>query len=327
MSRTYTLSLVPETGRFDKALAAALAVHNVSRAQVQRAIKAGEVTDEAGNPVRDWSSLDSITLHITIETPPMSEKLVPEAIDLDVVYEDEHVLVINKRAGLVVHPGAGNWSGTLVNGLISYLGDDLQGVGDDSRPGLVHRLDKDTTGVMVIAKTEEARLHLSRQLADRSMSRTYEALCWGAPPLPHMSFDGPIGRHLKNRQMMAVTAKGREAVTHIERRATLAGGAVTLLDCRLETGRTHQIRVHLSHAGFPLVGDPFYGLVITAARARCKRLNLTPEQTEALLTFPRQALHARRLEFIHPETEEDLAFEAPRPDDLQTLYNLFMKIS
>lgn len=323
MSRTHTVSLPPSDERFDKALSAAMADLNISRAQVQKAIKAGQVRDENGEAVSGWPAPE--TLLVTIEPPPLSEKLEAEDIALDVVFEDDHVLVLNKQAGLVVHPGAGNWSGTLVNGLLSYLGEDVAGVGDESRPGLVHRLDKDTTGLMVVAKTEEARLHLSRQLADRSMSRTYEALCWGAPPLPHMTFDGPIGRHLKNRQMMAVSAKGREATTHMERRATLAGGAVTLIDCHLETGRTHQIRVHLSHAGFPLVGDGLYGLQTTAAKARCKRLALSPAQMDALLTFPRQALHARRLEFIHPETKEELSFEAPRPDDLQNLYEFFMK--
>lgn len=302
--------------RFDKALAMAVADKNISRAQIQKAIKSGLVKDAAGKSVKDWPA--ALPLMVTIEHP-LPSGVKPEAMDLDIVFEDEFIMVINKPPGLVVHPGAGNWTGTLVHGLVAHLGDDVLDVGEDTRPGLVHRLDKDTSGLMVIAKTEEARLFLSKQLADRSMGRVYEALVWGAPPLPKMSFDGPIGRHGKDRLKMAVTGKGREAVTHIERKAVLHGGLLSLLDCHLETGRTHQIRVHLSHAGFPLVGDQMYGLQTTAARARCKKTEINPLVADTLLNFPRQALHAKELHLIHPNTREELRFTAPPPADLSTL--------
>lgn len=310
------------TQRFDKALAIAAAKHNVSRAQIQKAIKSGLVKDSSGNAVTEWPA--SPPFHITIENAQPSN-VAPEKMDLDIVYEDECLMVINKPAGLVVHPGAGNWTGTLVNGLVSHLGEEVLDVGEDTRPGLVHRLDKDTTGLMVVAKTEAARLFLSSQLADRSMGRVYEALVWGAPPLPSMSFDGPIGRHPRERLRMCVSARGRDALTHMERKAVFQGGLASLVECHLETGRTHQIRVHLSHAGFPLIGDQLYGLQTTTGRARCKRSEIKQEDSEKLLTFPRQALHAKELHLIHPETEEELSFTAPRPKDFDALVKIFMK--
>lgn len=325
--------------RFDKTVAEAIKDQRISRVQVQKAIKAGLVKTVTGDVVLDWPSIASlprvggdpmdphlhggVTLMITLD-PPHTEKVGGEKIDLNIIHEDDYVLVINKPAGLVVHPGAGNWTGTLVNGLVSYLGDDVMDVGDESRPGLVHRLDKDTSGLMVVAKTEEARAYLSDQLADRSMSRVYSALCWGTPPLPAMTFDAPIGRHLRDRLKMCVSGKGRDAVTHIKRKALLAGGLLTLVDCHLETGRTHQIRVHMSHYGFPIVGDPTYGLQMTSGRARGKEHGASPEQIEALLGFPRQALHAHKLTFIHPETEEEVHFEAPLPYDYDALLKLFL---
>ncbi len=324
----YTAHLPAEntSQRFDKMLAQAVSDQNISRAQVQRALKKGMVVDQTGAVIVEWPEVmpqEGLYLTLTIEAAHQST-VKGETMNLDIVYEDDFLMVINKPAGLVVHPGAGNWSGTLVNGLVSYLGDDVLEVGEETRPGLVHRLDKDTTGLMVVAKSEESRLYLSRQLADRTVSRTYEAFTWGVPALPKMTFDAPIGRALKDRLKMSVTAKGRDAVTHVERRAIVGAGNLCLLECHLETGRTHQIRVHLSHAGFPLVGDQQYGLQTTAARARSKRSNFSEAQTEALLTFPRQALHARKLSFIHPDTEEEMSFEAPRPDDFAALLKLFL---
>lgn len=311
------------TTRFDKAVAEAVKDQMVSRAQVQKALKADLVL-LADTPIKEWPlDRDVITLTMKIEAP-QHQGVKAEPIDLDIIYEDDFVLVINKPTGLVVHPGAGNWSGTLVNGLVSYLGEDVTEVGDETRPGLVHRLDKETTGLMVVAKTEEARLHLSHQLAEREMGRIYTAICWGTPPLPQMTFDAPIGRHSRERLKMAVTNRGRDAVTHMHRKAVMAGGLLSLVECQLETGRTHQIRVHMNHAGFPLVGDPLYGIQQTSARARSKAHKLSEDQMDALLSFPRQALHAREIHFIHPDTEEEMSFEAPLPDDLQALLNLFL---
>ncbi len=320
LTATFT---VDPTLRFDKALTEAVQEHMVSRAQVQKAIKAGLATLPDGTPISAWPDQSVVTVTLRLEQT-MSNHVAAEPIDLDIVFEDDFVLVINKPAGLVVHPGAGNWSGTLVNGLVSYLGDDVTEVGDETRPGLVHRLDKDTTGLMVVAKTEEARLHLSQQLSEREMGRIYTAICWGAPPLPQMTFDAPIGRHSRERLKMAVSSKGRDAVTHLRRKAVITGGLLSHVECQLETGRTHQIRVHMNHAGFPLVGDPQYGLQQTAVRARGKAHKITEEQMDMLLNFPRQALHARELHFIHPDTEEEMSFETPLPDDMQKLLQLFL---
>ena len=228
--------------------------------------------------------------------PPVPAALAPEAIPLDVVYEDAALLVVNKPAGLTVHPGPGHASGTLVNAVLARVGD-LRGVGGELRPGIVHRLDKDTSGLLVIAKSDAAHRSLSLQLKARTMSRTYLALVRGRLAPDAGTIQAAVGRHPVHRTRQAVTERGRPAVTHyrvLERYAD-----ATLVECRLETGRTHQIRVHLAHLGYPLLGDPVYG------RARGE--------------LRRQALHAARLELTHPDTGTRLVCVAPLPGDLADL--------
>lgn len=239
---------------------------------------------------------------------------VAQEIPLTVLFEDAHLIVIDKPAGLVVHPAPGNPDQTLVNALLNHCGDSLAGIGGVRRPGIVHRLDKDTSGVMVVAKTDQAHQALTSAFAARDIDRAYLAVCWGLPAPTSGEISGAIGRDPKNRKRMAVVSRGgREAITRyrVERAFGLAAAA---LECRLLTGRTHQIRVHLTHAGHPLIGDPVYGRA-TAARLKA----LGAEGREAALNFPRQALHARLLGFAHPATGEALRFETAPPADLQDL--------
>ena len=256
-----------------------------------------------------------------------------ENIALDVLYEDDELIVINKPAGLVVHPGAGNWTGTLVNALIHHCGDSLSGIGGVRRPGIVHRLDKETSGVMVVAKTDRAHKALSEAFADHGrtgdLERAYLALVWGIPPRPTGTVDAPLGR-AADRVRRAVVPEGRDdarhAITHfrvIERFGELQQefAPASLVECRLETGRTHQIRVHMAHIGHPVVGDPDYG---QAFRTKANRL---PEPLRGLVkAFPRQALHARLLAFRHPTTHLLVRFEAPIPRDMVAVVDGFRKL-
>ena len=278
-----------------------------SRANVQRFIEAGELTvnGQAVKPKYAIRMGDVLTLDTVLENHSVD---LPEDIAIDVVYADDAVLVINKPAGMVVHPGAGNRTGTLVNALLFHYPEQAH----LPRAGLVHRIDKDTTGLLVIARTKAAQLNLTEQLKRKSVYRHYQCVALGAPYdiLRHATIDAPIGRHSTQRTKMAVRDSGKPAITHI----TAAKGLherYSLCDVQLETGRTHQIRVHLAHRGHPLVGDKVYG---TSPRS-----GLTAEQREALLNFPRQALHAYRLGFIHPVTGEQLQFMAPLPEDMQQL--------
>lgn len=230
---------------------------------------------------------------------------VPEDIGLDIVHADEHILVINKPAGLVMHPAPGNRRGTLLNGLLHYSAAQA-GV---PRAGIVHRLDKDTTGLCVVARTLEAHTHLVRQLQAREMGRTYTAVVVGDVPI-NGTIDAPIGRHPRDRKRMAVSASGKQAITHFECIERYLGCA--RVSVRLETGRTHQIRVHMTHIGHELIGDPAYG----------RRLAVLPRkiaEVPAVAGFNRQALHATRLSLIHPGTDEPMSFDAPMPDDMQHL--------
>lgn len=230
----------------------------------------------------------------------------PEDIPLNIIYEDEDILVVNKQAGLVVHPGAGNMEGTMLNALLHHC----PGIEHVARAGIVHRLDKDTTGLMVVAKTVEAQTHLVTALQAREITREYEAICCGTMTGGGM-VDKPIGRHPTKRTHMAINEQGKEAVTHY--RVAEKFRNHTRLRLRLESGRTHQIRVHMSHLGHPLVGDPLYG-----GRARPPK-KCGPELLEKLRAFQRQALHARMLSFAHPITCEIMQFEAPVPDDMVDL--------
>jgi 23S rRNA pseudouridine1911/1915/1917 synthase len=254
--------------------------------------------------------------------PPEPAEPQGEAIPLTVVHEDADLIVIDKPRGLVVHPAAGNWTGTLVNALIAHCGDSLSGIGGVRRPGIVHRLDKDTTGLMVVAKTDAAHQALARQFADHgrtgALQRGYLAFVWGAPDRPKGTIAAPIGRHRQARDKMAVRPDGRQAVTHwelVERFAPSGGEPVaSLLACRLMTGRTHQIRVHLASIGHPLMGDDTYG-----SGFRTKAVRLPLGAREALAGLGRQALHAYLLGVEHPTRGDYLEFRSELPEDLRRL--------
>jgi 23S rRNA pseudouridine1911/1915/1917 synthase len=306
--------------RLDRVLAARIA--DLSRSRLKALILAGEVAI-GGRTIRDPGHHVNVGDAIMVEVPP-AEPAAPEAEDipLKVAFEDDEIIVIDKPKGLVVHPAAGNWTGTLVNALIAHCGDSLSGIGGVRRPGIVHRLDKDTTGLMVAAKTDRAHASLSRQFADHGRSgvlqRAYLAFVWGVPDRPKGTIEAPIGRHARARDKMAVRPDGREAVTHwevLERYSGSDGAPVaSLLACRLMTGRTHQIRVHLASIGHPLLGDNTYG-----SGFRTKTARLPPEARQALAGLGRQALHAYLLGVEHPSRGEYLEFRSELPADLGRL--------
>ncbi len=251
------------------------------------------------------------TLNIPAATPAIP---IGESIAFPILYEDKYLLVLDKPAGLVVHPAPGNPDGTLVNALIAHCGDSLTGIGGERRPGIVHRLDKDTSGVMVVAKTEPVHTALSAAFAARDIERLYKAVCWGLPNPASGAIEGDIGRDPRERKRMAVvTRNGKPALTNYALIRAF-GAAAALISCQLATGRTHQIRVHLAHIGHPLVGDPVY---LKRRPAAAKGLN-EPARSFAL-DFPRQALHAEILGFLHPITRQTLRFEAPPPTDFRHL--------
>jgi 23S rRNA pseudouridine1911/1915/1917 synthase len=306
--------------RLDRVLAARVA--DLSRSRHKALILAGRVAID-GATIRDPGHRVNAGGTIMVDVPPADEVGVgPENIPLEVVFEDDELIVIDKPAGLVVHPAAGNWSGTLVNALIAHCGESLSGVGGVRRPGIVHRLDKDTSGLMVVAKTDRAHRALSRQFADHGrtgpLRRGYLAFVWGVPDRPRGTIDKPIDRHPRARDKMAVRAGGREAITHwevLERYPGRDGApAASLLACRLETGRTHQIRVHLAAIGHPLLGDDVYG-----AGFKTKASQLGQEPRAALAALGRQALHAYLLAIEHPSQGNDLEFRSELPDDLRRL--------
>ena len=286
---------------------------DLSRSRVKALIKQGQLTRD-GTAVRDPAEVVRPGARYVLTLPPPAPAApAPEAIPLAILFEDAHLIVLNKPPGLVVHPAPGNEKGTLVNALLAHCGSTLPGIGGEARPGIVHRLDKDTSGVMVVAKTEIAHKALSEAFARRDIERTYLALAWGVPAEAEGRIEAPIGRHPVDRKRMAVVAKGKPAATRYRVLRAFAT-ACALLECRLETGRTHQVRVHLAHLGHPLVGDPAYLRRLPAASSR-----LPPDLRAALTGFPRQALHAASLAFQHPITGERLAFTAPLPGDLEAL--------
>jgi 23S rRNA pseudouridine1911/1915/1917 synthase len=295
-----TLELTPVAcgHRLDKVIAGL--VPQFSRSRLQLWFDAGHVSVD-GKPARGKdTAYGDETVVISPQSAPEDAAYTPEEIALNIVFEDEHIMVINKPAGLVVHPGAGNWSGTLLNGLLHHC-PQLAGV---PRAGIVHRLDKDTSGLMVIGKTLAAQTDLVRQLQARTVKREYFALVWGTPSLGS-TIDAPMGRHPKDRVKMAVSNNfsAKPAITHYQRLATgmLDRRPVSLVQCQLETGRTHQIRVHMLHIGYALVGDSVYG-----------KQHLTP-------VFPRQALQARRLGLVHPDSGEQCEWIVPLADDFAEL--------
>jgi 23S rRNA pseudouridine1911/1915/1917 synthase len=306
--------------RLDRVLASRVA--GLSRSRLKALILAGEVAigdRRVDDPGYRLKADETVTVRVP---PPEAPEPEGEAIPLSVAYEDDDIIVIDKPAGLVVHPAAGHWTGTLVNALIAHCGASLSGVGGVRRPGIVHRLDKDTTGLMVVAKTDAAHQALAAQFADHGRTgplvRSYLAFVWGVPDRPRGTIDAPLDRHPHARDKRAVRKGGREAITHWEVLERYNGNdgkpIASLIACRLETGRTHQIRVHLAHIGHPLLGDDAYG-----AGFRTKVALLRPPAREALVALGRQALHANLLGFAHPASGATLSFRSPLPPDLAAL--------
>ncbi len=303
--------------RLDRWLAAQ--IPDLSRTRLKQLILQGAVVMNGKACVDPSLKIKSGAAFAVMVPPPEDDTPTPENIPLDIVYEDADVLVINKPAGLVVHPAPGHRSGTLVNALLYHCGESLSGIGGVRRPGIVHRLDKDTSGLMLVAKNDKAHAGLSAQLADRTLSRQYLAVVWGIPSPKKGSISEPVGRHPTSRQRMAVNARqGRNATTHYEVKEAY-GHAAALVECRLETGRTHQVRVHMSHIKHPLVGDPVYGEQPTKVAALLKKAGYGDKEKAEILDFPRQALHAWKISFIHPVIGASRSFEADPPADLSRL--------
>lgn len=305
--------------RLDKFLAAA--AEELSRTRIKNLMLAGQVLLNGAvcdSPAHRLQTGDVIAIAVP---DAVDDTPVAQDIPLDIVYEDEALIVINKPVGLVVHAGAGHHDGTLVNALLHHCGDTLSGIGGVKRPGIVHRLDKDTSGLMLVAKTDKAHKKLSAQLSDRTLHRRYKALVWGAPVPRKGLVDAPIGRHPGNRQKMSIVHRnGREARTQYLLVAEY--GPVSMVECTLETGRTHQVRVHMAHIGHPLLGDPAYGLAHNGQRSRLKKGGLPEELWAQVMDFPRQALHAAEIAFIHPLTDEEMWFESELPADMLQLISV-----
>ncbi len=354
-SQKHEIPVDGQSGRLDKV--ASRLLPDVSRARLQKLIADGAVHVN-GKAVTDVAHKLRGAEIISLEIPEAADaKPKAQKIKLDIVYEDKDVLVVNKPAGMVVHPAAGNLDGTLVNALLAHCGKSLSGIGGVKRPGIVHRLDKDTSGLMVVAKHDKAHQGLSEQFAGengKTLSRVYQAFIWGAPTTKRGTITGDIGRSETNRKKMALVSRGKHAITHYEVLETYAPAPdeegygklvrknksarkenkapfAALIQCELETGRTHQIRVHLSHIGNSIIGDALYGNA-----KGCKQRALSTlqkfygddEKKLAIVTeFPRQALHAKALSFIHPITGKELSFEVDLPKDMQQLNNVFAKLN
>ena len=292
--------------RLDRALADA--VPTLSRERLKALISSGAVTGPQGlvrDPARKAPAGTLFSVAVPEPEPAHNEA---QEIPLKVVFEDEHLIVIDKQAGLVVHPAAGNLDGTLVNALLHHCRGSLSGIGGVARPGIVHRIDKDTSGLMVAAKTDRAHEGLAKQFKSHSIDRRYRAIVSGLLRLSEGTVDAPLARSPHNRKKVAIVKNGKRAVTHWRKLRQLQDA--TLVECRLETGRTHQVRVHMASLGHPLVGDPVYGSVRKGHRQLLETLN-----------FRRQALHAAHLGFIHPIDSTALAFESEIPADMQELFD------
>lgn len=291
----------------------------LSRARIQQLIDAGAVSGPEGvieDAARRVKAGEDFIVRIPAPIPAAPQA---EDIPLHVVYEDAALIIVDKPAGLVVHPAAGNPGGTLVNALLHHCKGQLAGIGGEIRPGIVHRIDKDTSGLLVAAKTDKALTSLGKQFAAHAIDRKYIAFVWGAPFKREGRIEGDIGRSHFERTKMVVRPGGKHAVTHyevIEKYGPALNPVAAKVQCRLETGRTHQIRVHMTHIGHPLIGDPAYGRARTAAAARKA---LPAEVAAALDAFPRQALHAAVLGFQHPTTHKTMRFESPLPADMAAL--------
>ena len=294
--------------RLDRALAAA--VPTLSRERLKALIASGEVIGPAGAPVRDPAvkAVPGATYAVAVPEPKPAHNEAQD-IALEIVHEDDHLLVVDKPAGMVVHPAAGNFDGTLVNALLHHCAGRLSGIGGVARPGIVHRIDKDTSGLLVVAKTDVAHEGLAKQFAAHHIHRLYLAIVAGVPMPPAGTVDAPLARSSANRKKMAIveSGRGKRAVTHYKVIRPLRDSA--LVECRLETGRTHQVRVHMASIGHALLGDPVYGQPRSGHREILKKLE-----------FHRQALHAAELGFVHPVSKENLTFKSPVPSDIQELF-------
>lgn len=304
--------------RLDKFLT--LKVHELSRTRLQELIEGKCVLVDAQNVTGPALKVKT-GQQIEVTIPPLVEAYpVPQNIPLDIVFEDRDIIVINKPAGMVVHPAPGNPEGTLVNALLNHCGTSLSGINGVRRPGIVHRLDKETSGLLVAAKHDKAHQSLAHQLATRDMGRCYIALVWGMMIPQKGTIEGAIGRDPRHRQRMALREGGKFARTHYKV-LKIFGKVASLVECQLDTGRTHQIRVHLTAKGFPLIGDPLYG----------RQPRALPDFLKTYITkqwpLARQALHAKELSFIHPATHEKLNFSTPLPEDMRNLIDVLESVT
>ena len=309
--------------RIDKFLQ--LYISKLSRTRLQNLIREGRV--KLNNKlIYDTSKKLRKSDKIDINVPePKITHIKPYKMSLHIFYEDNDLIIINKSPGVVVHPGAGNYEKTIVNGLLFHCRDNLSSVGGKLRPGIVHRIDKDTSGVIVVAKNDNAHINLSKQFSNHTIKRVYEAIVWGSLRPVNGKINENISRSLKNRQLMAVHKnKGKKAITNYKTLNIFQNinlPKVSLIECRLETGRTHQIRVHMNFKGNPILGDKSYG----KSKKKYKNINLDVEKK--INNFNRQALHAKSLGFIHPKTGKELFFEASRPKDFDLLIKSLKKAS
>jgi 23S rRNA pseudouridine1911/1915/1917 synthase len=308
--RTLRIPKVPKAARLDRTLTAILAGHH-SRTEIARLIRDGRVllNGAPAKPATEVAQGDSVTVEIP---PPSPSDVEPEDLPLGIVFEDEHLAVVDKPAGMVTHPAGALRTGTLVNALLFHIRD-LSGIGGVLRPGIVHRLDKGTSGLLVVAKDDESHRRLAAQLESRTLKRTYEAIAWGSVSPDTFSVDVPIARHPRDRKRMAVVEGGKEARSHV--RVLYRTEMASHLEVKLETGRTHQIRVHLQHVGHPLVGDSSYG----GRRRAIRSAPLAVRRRADVLIgrIDRPALHARRLVLAHPFSGQRLTFESPLPADFR----------
>jgi 23S rRNA pseudouridine1911/1915/1917 synthase len=289
---------------------------NVTRTKIQDGIDHGFVKVNDKEIKSNYKVRPGDIITVSLPEPPRDTDVVPENIPLNIVYEDEHLLVINKPAGMVVHPAYNNWSGTVVNALAYHFQNLPQMPGNDGRPGLVHRIDKDTSGLLVVGKTEMALTHLAKQFFNHTIERTYWAIAWGVPDPPVGTINVHVGRSLKDRRITTAFPNadfGRHAITHYKLLQDLR--YVSLVECRLETGRTHQIRAHMKHIGHPLFNDAMYGgdqMVKGTVFSKYKQF-----VENCFKIIPRQALHAKTLGFIHPHTRELMRFDSEMPEDFK----------
>jgi len=309
--------------RVDKFLQSQL--KTFSRTRIQNLINDGQV--QLNNiTIRNSSKKIKEKDKIEVNFPPPKETLIkPNKIPLDILYDDEDIIVINKFPGVVVHPGAGNYEKTIVNGLLFKYRNNLSSIGGKLRPGIVHRIDKDTSGVIVVAKNDNAHINLSKQFSNHSIKRVYEALVWGSLRPQNGKINERISRSIKNRQLMAVRKeKGKTAITNYKTLKIFHNTnlpRISHIECQLETGRTHQIRVHMSFKGNSILGDKSYG------KSKKKFKEINPNIEKEINNFSRQALHAKSLAFVHPKTNKEIFFEAKRPEDFNALIKSLNKAS